>query len=1061
MDFQNKSTGQIPQIFNLLPMQKIFVLLSCMFFFLAGNSQTLEDKLDSIVNLMTTDEKISQLTQYGSFNTYTNERLDIPGLFMSDGPHGIKQGRSTSFPVGIAMAASWDTNLIRRIGEIMGKEFWGKGIHQALGPTLDLCWNPLNGRSPESGGEDPFLCGNITSSLINGIQSYPVIATAKHFNCVAMQDNRFHNDVQISDQMLMDHYGYNFRMAIQQANVFSVMNAFNLVNGTNCAENKYLLDDILRTQWGFPFYVVSDWGAVWHASDALQAGTNICMGSYLFRDALPDYINRGVITQELLNKRVKQVIRTKMLSGFKGYYPKGHTGLVNLPEHKELCREAGRKSIVLLKNKNNILPLDKSNNIKIALIGPNADQPLLDGNGSSSVTPYYSITAKEGFENVLGAENILYDPGCSINGTDTTHFAQAKNLADSADYVIFIGGLDNSQEGECRDRVSGSLELPGKQIDLINELVDINPNIITVIVSGGICTLHNSIDNIKGLLYAFYPGQEAGNALADVIFGDHNPSGKLPVTMPVSDDQLAERNLNYNDDFGGGYRWFDRQNLTSEFPFGFGLSYTSFYYSNLQLNNTNIPVGDPVQVSVDVLNTGNRQGREVVQLYVFPDTSNNSNPVKQLRGFRLVDLSPGEQKTVSFTLTPNEFYTFNSNTNQYEVNTGTYKIKVGGSSSDLPLEVEINLLSTALKPDLRISRLFTYPRYPVKGQPVLLLASVVNYGTGASSSEIHRIEFKQNNSIVSLSTNHSTPIKTGAMDLLSADDSFIPTSAGKITVQAAIDPYDIIDEYDEYNNTSELTFTVYDSTVLIKDTTNKNIALNKPVTDSEHQDSLSTGAFAVDEKRYTRWGVEDRTKDVQTLTIDLLDNYIIDSIKVLWCPIAYPERLRFIFKDSIDGWYPAKTINNAYSGHSTYTSFGDKSTRYIRLKTLERHTGWIPYSLYEFEVFGYPDTLNGESSAIAPSTLNKTSFNKIYPNPFSNKIHATYLVNKKQNVRIDIHDVTGKKIKTIINQNHYPGKHSIEWDGKNASGKKQKNGTYILSMTTPYYRYHKIIIKND
>ncbi len=1025
-------------------------------------SQTLDDKIDSLIGLMSEREKIFQITQYGSFNTLDNERLNIPGLFMSDGPHGIKQGRSTSFPVGIAMAASWDTNLVRRIGETMGKEFWGKGIHQALGPTLDLCWNPLNGRSPESGGEDPFLCAEITSSLIKGIQSYPVIATAKHFNCVAMQDNRFHNDVQISNNMLMDHYGYNFRKAVQQANVFSVMNAFNLINGVNSAENAYLLDTILRQQWGFPHYVVSDWGAVWEASGALNAGTNICMGSYLYRDALPQDIDLDIVKVSQLNNMVKGVIRAKMLSGFMGYYPKGHLGLVNLPEHRELCREAGRKSIVLLKNENNILPLSKTSNLKIALIGPNANQPLLDGKGSSSVTPYYSITVKEGFEQALGAENVLYEKGCDINSSDTSSFSAARSVASQADYVVFVGGLDDTQEGEVRDRVSGSVDLPGKQSDLINELAKTNPNLISVIVSGGICAMNKSLDSIKGLLYAFYPGQEAGNAIADVVFGEYNPSGKLPVTMPVSDNQLPERNLNYNDDFGGGYRWFDRQNLTPEFAFGYGLSYTTFNYSNINIHDTTVLAGDSVYITFDVENTGSIVGEEVAQLYLFSDTSNNLNPVKQLRGFTKINLSPGEKKTVCFKLTPNEFYTFNPSTNQYEVKTGYYRIKAGGSSANLPLETSINITPAAAKPDLRISKLFTYPRYPVKGQPVLFLASVVNYGTGPSPDTIHKIEFRIGDEAVALSTNHTSSLKAGEMEIISADSSIFPLSDSNYHVTANFNPSNTIDECDEGNNSKTGHFTVFDSVVLKGEPVQNNIALNKPTWVSDYQDSITTGDMAVDGKRSTRWGVEDRSKDIQILSINLLDYFFIDSIKVQWCPIAYPERLKFEFKDTLDNWYTAKQINTAYSGHSTYTGFGDISTNRIRLKTLQKHTSWIPYSLYEIEVYGQKDSLRVVDTTNNVQPINKKiSINRIYPNPFSHKLFISYNIQERQHAELSIFDITGKKIKTLVNKTHNPGTYNTTWFGVDAFGKQQKQGPYILSFSSPTYRFNKLIIKID
>ncbi len=1028
-------------------------------------SQNLEKQLDSILGLMSREDKIMQLHQYGVFNTLDNETLNIPGLFMSDGPHGIKQGRSTCFPVGMAMAASWDTSLVRQIGQVMGREFWSKGIHQALGPCMDLCWDPRNGRSPETGGEDPFLCGNITSSLIKGIQEYPVIATSKHFNCVAMQDNRFHNNVTISEKMLMEHYGLNFRTAVQQGATFSVMNAFNLINEVNCAENKHLLHTILRQKWGFPFFVVSDWGAVWDTKGAMEAGLNICMGSYLYRDDLPGLLDSKALSTEILDNRVKEVLRSKMLAGFIGYYPKGNRNMVNLPAHQQLCREAGRKSIVLLKNEDNILPLDSQKIEKIAIIGPAANEALLDGKGSSSVIPYYSISPKKGLENIIGANNVLYEKGCDINSDNTSRFSKAKEIARQADHVIFVGGLGPSQEGEGRDRIDGSVELPGKQIELIQELAAVNQNITVVIMSGGICAVHHCLNNVKALLYAFYPGQEGGNAIADVIFGKYNPSAKLPVTMPKSDSQLPVRNLNYNDDYGSGYRWFDKKDIIPEFPFGFGLSYTTFTYSNIKVEKKEILSGQPVKISVDVENTGTVDGEEVVQLYLAPASPGPDEPEKQLKAFRKINLNAGEKKSINFELTANEFYTYNTVSGNYQVNPGWYTVKIGGSSNNLQQEIDIKITEDVQKPDLKITKIFSCPRYPVKGETVTFAALVLNYGTGISPDETHELKFTINGNTTLKSTNHSARILPGGMALISADTKYLPGNTGKYHVLATIDPDNTINECIEDNNSANGTFTVYDSTVLVKDTTNNNIALHKPATASNYQDKKTVGGYAVDGKKTTRWGAKDRWTDVQTLDVDLLDHYFIDSINVLWCPIAFPKKLSFQFKDTTNKWYNAKVIEPAYGGFSSYKDFTDKSTRYVRLKTLKRNTGWIPYSLFEFEIYGKPDTTSDDSvttdiPATGNTQYNKTvTLNSIYPNPFKHSVLATYSVIQKQKIRIDVFDITGRLIKTLKNGVHNTGKYYVLWNADNQYDQPVKNGLYILSISTPVYRKNKILIK--
>jgi beta-glucosidase len=1046
-------------------------LLSCLLLlcFLSNFlfSQHFEKQLDSIIALMNREDKIMQLHQYGVFNTLDNEKLNIPGLFMSDGPHGIKQGRSTCFPVGIAMAASWDTSLVKRIGRIMGKEFRGKGIHQALGPCMDLCRDPRNGRSPETGGEDPFLCGKIASSLVKGIQEYPVIATSKHFNCVAMQDNRFHNDVSISEKMHMDHYGFNFRTAVQEGATLSVMNAFNLINGVNCAENKFLLDTILRQRWGFPFQVVSDWGAVWDTKGAMEAGVDICMGSYLYRDELPGLLNSEALSEEVLDQRVKGVLRSKMLAGFTGYYPTGNRSMVNLPEHQRVCREAGRKSIVLLKNEDDILPIEPSAINKIALVGPAADQALLDGKGSSSVIPYYSITPKEGMEALLGADRVLYEKGCEINSNSTGGFSEAKEIARQADHVIFVGGLGPSQEGEGRDRINGSVRLPGKQPELINELAAVNSNLTVVIISGGICAANEYLENARGLLYAFYPGQEGGNAIADVIFGKYNPSAKLPVTMPKSDAQLPENNLDYNDDYGGGYRWFDKKDLTPEFPFGYGLSYTTFGYSNISATSNEIRPGQPVEISVDVENTGAITGEEVIQLYIYPENPSRDEPEKQLKAFRIIELEPGEKKSVSFELTANEFYSYDPILSQYQVAPGLYTIKIGSNSEDLHQQAEIKITEGVFKPDLRISKVFSYPRYPVKGEPVTFVALVLNYGTGPSPNQIHSLDFITDNDIQIPSTNYVKSIPAGGMAFISADMDFYSGASGKYTFTATIDPDNEIDECIEYNNSATGSFVMHDSTVINKDTFSNNIALNKPAKASEYQDENTLGAFAVDGKKTTRWGVEDRWSDIQTLEIDLLNQFFIDSVNLLWCPVAYPERLSFQFRDTTGKWYTAKIIDEAFGGFTSYQKFPDKSTRHIRLRTLKRHTGWIPYSLFEMEVFGMPDTTNNSDandSIVSVNDCRKMEpviSGDVFPNPFKNSFIATYSVNKRTDVRIELFDVSGKRIKILKNGIHNPGNYYLTWNSTRQNDLHVNSGLYLLRFSTDSIRVNKLLIKQN
>ncbi|MFA6438112.1 MAG: glycoside hydrolase family 3 C-terminal domain-containing protein, partial [Bacteriovoracaceae bacterium] len=545
---------------------------------------TIEDRITTLLSQMTMEEKIAQLHQAGSFNTADNERLKIPGFIMADGPHGVRDGRATSFPVGIGMAAMWDRDVAYRIGVAMGKEFRGKGKHQALGPALDLDRDPRNGRSAETGGEDPYLTAQTTTAVTKGIQSTPTIATIKHFNVNHRENGRMTNNIIASKRMLTETNGLTFRTAVQEGGAFCVMNAYNLINGEKCAENSYLLTTILRDYWGFPFYVVSDWGSIWDTKKAITAGCDIEMGSNLYSVDLPYLVFNNLVSEETINRSVRRVLRTKLLTGMLDYQPEGDPADVNSIAHQQLCLEAARKSIVLLKNENSILPLSKNSISKLALIGPSAAITQLDGGGSAYVTPFYSVSPKQGIESKLSASNVVYARGCDISDYDTSAFGSARSAAASADVVVFVGGLDPSQESEGMDRIGGSINLPVIQQDLIKTLAQVNSKLIVVIYSGGICGVMNSIRAMKGLLYAFYPGQESGNALADILFGDVNPSGKLPVTMPLATGLLPTWGENINEGLGGGYRWFDDKSYPVQFAFGTGLSYTTFSYSNLVVN---------------------------------------------------------------------------------------------------------------------------------------------------------------------------------------------------------------------------------------------------------------------------------------------------------------------------------------------------------------------------------------------------------------------------------------------------------------------------------------------
>ena len=685
-----------------------------------------------LLGQMSPSQKVAQLTGKTLFAMADDEELGIPGWLMSDGPHGVHREGYTSFPTGIAMAALWDRDLLLRLGHAMGEEFWAAGQHVALAPCIDLCLDPRGGRTAESAGEDPYLSGQIGKYIVRGIQSMPVMACLKHFEIEGKQAYRKTCDEIIAERDLMGFFATNFRTALQEGLPLSLMSSYNLVNGVQAAANRHLLTDILRTRWGYPFTVISDWGGVKDGPASLLGGTDVCMGSTHYKQQLPKALDAGTITEANLDTAVARVLLTKYALGCMGWQPTcpEPAALVDNADHRALCREATAKAVVLLRNDGQLLPLHAASSLNIAVIGPNAEGENLNCFGSSETQPSYSISLLAGIRAVVPSATFV--KGCPISGDDTAGFAEAEAAARAADIVIFAGGLDKTLEGESiigvqvQDRESTAL--PAIQQQLIRRLYAANPRLVVVLQSGGIVSLADCIADIPALVYSFYSGQEAGNGIADVLFGTVNPAGRLPMTMPVSDEQLPEWNdIYFTDDWGAGYRWFQRKGLTPQFPFGHGLSYTTFAYSNLPVESHTDDLG--ITVSADITNTGDRDGEEVAQLYVGPRAPEDWQPLRQLRGFERVMIPASQTRRVQFHLTAEDFYEWNLAREAYEVSASTVTLSVGPSSADLPLSTTFDLSLFQQAPELRVTELFTYPRFPRVGDEVTFYAYVKNQGT--------------------------------------------------------------------------------------------------------------------------------------------------------------------------------------------------------------------------------------------------------------------------------------------------------------------------------------------
>ena len=795
----------------------------------------LEQRLDTMLAKMTMQEKIEQLY----YRTDGNERLGIPQFTGSDGPHGVGNNAKgfSCFPVTIAMAATWDPALITRVGRAISLEQAARGRDRIAGPALDLLNDPRNGRAPETIGEDPFLGGRISEAFVLGQNTTSVFGSIKHYNLNTYEFNRRTNNYLSDERSLVEFWGYHWKRTVQQGGATSVMCAYNWVNGDKCAENAFLIKDLLRDHWGFNYYTMCDWGGFSDTEKALNAELDFCEGNDLYIKELPEGVKSGRFDSSLVNRATKNVLRTKIISGMIDGVPVIPMEIIDGKEHRELVYESGLKGLVLLKNEQNILPLNKDAVKSIAVIGPNAAVLPLDGNSSSKVIPSYQIPVESAVRTILGDARVNYAKGCNINDSDKKQFNEAIAAAKRSEYVLFVAGLDNTVEGEGYflfrnadekgggvvtrpDRASQTVLLPGMQNELINEIAKVNPNIILVVISGGTCSVTPVINNIKGLLYAFYPGQEGGRAIADVLFGNYNPSGKMPATMPKDDGQLRPINPDFRNivSEGVGYRWFDSQDMTPEFAFGFGLSYTTFEYSNIRINNANAKVGDLIEVTFDLKNTGEVAGEEVSQLYL--STGNIipavPMPVKQLKGFYKTMLNPGESKTITFTLSPEELYIYNEETKSYQVPEGEFIVQVGGSSDILPLKTGFTLSRTEGKADLSVTNIRTMPTFPKEGEEVVFMASLLNNGTAPTKKgDSHLIRFYVDGKEVAIYHSKSTAIPVGGMEFACAQglkNKNWVASKGKFNITAKVEVAEKRDLYMQ-NNSCEAELTIPDGRV--------------------------------------------------------------------------------------------------------------------------------------------------------------------------------------------------------------------------------------------------------
>ncbi|TVR74173.1 MAG: glycosyl hydrolase [Marinilabiliales bacterium] len=673
-----------------------------------------------LLEQMSLDEKLWQLSGESPFITYRrflgswflkdqfphifsgrNRRLNIPPFVLSDGPRGAVVGTgNTSFPVAMARGASFDTDMERRVGDVMGMELRANNTNYLAAPCINLLRHPAWGRAQETYGEDPWLLGEMGLALVSGAQRHNVMACAKHFAVNSIENSRFYVDVHMDERTLREVYLPHFKKVVQEGNIASIMSAYNRFRGEYCGHSEYLLTEILREEWGFEGFVSSDW--VFGLRDGvmgINAGMDVEMPARTFYSPgrIKPALEKGEVTMEQIDAMVLRVLRTKLLYAFRDDIMTYDESLKASDRNISLAREVAGRSMVLVKNEG-VLPFDIRDIRTVAVIGALADVENTGDRGSSHVRTPYIVTPWQGISSYAeanGVRAVLYD------GHDAE---EARQVASEADAVIVVAGYTHEDEGEFMGSTDGpppdhtgssegrftaggdrpDLRLKQQDRALIAALAGVNPATVVTYVGGSAIMMEEWRNDIPAILFAWYAGMEGGNALAEVLFGDVNPAARLPFTIPVNENDLPffDRwvdSITYG--YYHGYTLFDKKGYEAAYPFGHGLSYTTFSYGNLEVLTPAITCDESLEVSVEVTNTGIRTGDEVVQLYIGFGNSAADRPVKLLRGFRRIELLPGETRRVEFELPASELAMYDPVAREWVIEQMVYEIYAGPSSS--------------------------------------------------------------------------------------------------------------------------------------------------------------------------------------------------------------------------------------------------------------------------------------------------------------------------------------------------------------------------------------------
>ena len=731
-------------------MKKIIGVIACGLFLnaAAASSQVtdkekvqMEKRIEKLIKKMTLEEKVGLLHGNSKFYVAGVERLGIPEWSLSDGPHGVRaeinrhdwayagwtNDSASYFPTGTAFAAAWNPELAYRRGEVLGEEARWRKKDVLLGPGVNIIRSPLCGRNFEYMSEDPYMNSVLAVAYIKGLQSRDVACSVKHFAVNNQETNRTTVDVECSERALREIYLPAFKAAVQEGGALTVMAAYNKFRGEFCAENNYLVRKILRNEWGFDGVYVTDWGAAHSTVPSMEAGLDLEMGTLIdkyedwyYANPLIEAVKSGKIPMSLVDEKVGDVLRvmikTNVLDPKKRFGP----GSMNTKEHQQATYDAAAEAIVLLKNQNNLLPLDFSSIKSLAVIGDNATRKHSNGGLSSEIKAVYEVTPLEALRAKWGDKvDIRFAQGYeklstfvegSNNGQSSGTFSsktqesdallkEAVEVARTSDVALLVCGLNHDYDTESFDRLN--MDIPYGQVELIQEVVKANPRTIVVMIAGSPLNMAAVDICSPAIVWAWFNGMEGGNALVDVLSGKVNPSGKMPLPTPVSLDQSPAHALgnfpgrdlkvNYEEDILVGYRWFDTKGLPVVYPFGYGLSYTTFNYSNLNTDKKTYDQADTIQATFTLTNTGDREGAEVAQLYVSDPVCSVMRPVKELKGFKKVFLKPGESRRITLDIPVSSLAFYSEAQSQFVVEPGEFILQLGASASDIKQRISVEV----------------------------------------------------------------------------------------------------------------------------------------------------------------------------------------------------------------------------------------------------------------------------------------------------------------------------------------------------------------------------------